>query len=112
MTNTPDLIDMLVERAAPVRRLRPPLARAALWLLFATLILGVIAVAHGLRPDIAARLRQPVFFVWAWCAALATGILAAIASFRVSLPDGSRWWVLLPVPALVLSGSRPSAMAA
>ena len=34
--------------------------------------------------------------------ALSTGILAAVASFRVSLPDGSRLWVLLPLPAPTL----------
>jgi len=30
------------------------------------------------------------------------GILAAIASFLVSLPDRSRGWLLLPLPALVV----------
>src|SRR5262249_29568203 len=46
------------------------------------------------------RLRQPVF-VLSMMAALATGILAAIASFQISLPDRARWWLLLPVPALM-----------
>jgi hypothetical protein len=98
---TPDLIDALVDCAVPVRRLRPPLVRAALWLLFVALVLVLIAVAHGVRPDIAERLRQPVFVIGI-LGALATGVLAAIASFRVSLPDASRWWLLLPVPPLVL----------
>ena len=31
MTRTPELIDTLVECATPVRRLRPPLMRAAIW---------------------------------------------------------------------------------
>src|SRR5262249_23355192 len=31
-----------------------------------------------------------------------TGILAAIASFKVSLPDTSRSWLLLPIPTVVL----------
>jgi hypothetical protein len=35
-------------------------------------------------------------------AALATGILASIASFQISLPDRPRWWLLLPVPALAV----------
>jgi len=34
--------------------------------------------------------------------ALATAILAALASFKLSLPDSSRWWLLLPTPALAL----------
>ncbi len=101
MTNTPDLIDALVACAAPVRRLRPPLARAGLWLLFAALVLGLIAIAHGVRPDLAQRLRQPGFVAGTF-GALATGILAAVASFRISLPDSSRWWVLLPLPTLAL----------
>ena len=101
MTKTPDLIDALVECATPVRRLRPPLVRAALWLLLAALVLVLIVTGHGLRPDIAERLRQPVF-VLSMIAALMTGVLAAIASFQISLPDRSRWWLLLPAPALTV----------
>lgn len=101
MTRTPDLIDTLVEDATPVRRLRPPLIRTGLWLLFAALILSLIAVVHGLRPDIAERVHQTEFVV-SMLAAIATGVLAAVASFRVSLPDSSRAWLLLPLPALVL----------
>lgn len=101
MTTTPDLIDTLVACATPVRRLKPPLLRAGLWLLFAVLLLELIGVAHGLRPDIFQCMQQPRFIV-AMFGALATGILAAVASFRVSLPDGSRLWLLLPLPALAL----------
>jgi hypothetical protein len=61
----------------------------------------VIAIAHGIRTDIVEQLRQPVFVV-GMLGALATGILAAIASFRLSLPDTSRAWLLLPVPPLLL----------
>jgi len=101
VTKTPDLIDILVECATPVRRLRPPLVRAGLWFLFTAFVIGLIAIAHGIRPDIAERLRQLVFVV-SMTAALATGILAAIASFRISLPDSSRLWLALPAPPLVL----------
>ena len=34
--------------------------------------------------------------------ALATGILAAVASFQISLPDRSRLWTVLPLPPLAL----------
>ena len=101
MIKTSDLIDTLVDSALPVRRLRPPLIRAMTWLLFAGLVLVVIAVAHGVRPNLAERLQQPVFLIGMF-GALATGVLAAIASFKVSLPDSSRRWLLLPVPPLVL----------
>lgn len=101
MTTTPDLIDALVANASPVRRLRPPLVRAGLWLLFAAFLLALIGVAHGVRPDIFERVQQTRFVV-AMFGALATGLLAAVASFRVSLPDASRLWLLLPLPALAL----------
>ena len=101
MTKTPDLIDALVETATPVRRLRPPIIRAGLWLAFAAIVLGLIAIAHGLRPDFFDRVRQPLF-VLSMLGALATSILAAVASFRLSLPDSSRLWIVLPLPALAL----------
>ncbi len=101
MSNTEELIEALVDSATPVRRLRPPLVRAALWLVLAAVVLVLIGVAHGVRPDIAERLRQPTFVI-GMAAALVTAVLASIASFRISLPDTSRWWVLLPTPALAL----------
>ena len=101
MTETPDLIDALVETATPVRRLRPPIVRAALWLAFAATVLGLIAIAHGVRPDFSDRVRQPLF-VLSMIGALATGILAAVASFQISLPDRSRLWTVLPLPPLAL----------
>lgn len=101
MSNTEELIEALVDLAAPVRRLRPPLVRAALWLVLATSVLALIGIAHGVRPDIDERLQQPMFVI-RMLSALATAVLASIASFRISLPDTSRWWVLLPAPALIL----------
>ena len=61
VTGTRELIDTLVECAAPVRRLRPPMVRATLWLAFAGLVLAVIALGHGLRADLLARLDEPDF---------------------------------------------------
>jgi hypothetical protein len=101
VVTTPELIDMLCADAKPVRRLRPPLVRAALWLLFAGLVLVALAALLGTRPDLAERLRQPTF-VGALAGALLTGVLAAVAAFYLSLPDRSRLWLLLPVPALLL----------
>ena len=101
MITTPDLIESLVANAAPVRRLRPPVARAVGWLLFAALMLALLAVSHEVRPDLALRLRQPEF-VAGIAASLATGVLAASASFLLSIPDRSRAWLLLPLPALLV----------
>jgi hypothetical protein len=97
---TPDLIESLVANAEPVKRLRPPMARAALWLLFAGAIVALLAASHGLRPDLGARLGQAPF-VTGIAASMLTGILAAVAAFMLSLPDRSRLWLLLPAPALV-----------
>jgi hypothetical protein len=99
VTTTPQLIDALVARATAVRRLRAPLVRAGLWLGFAALVLALLTAVHGVRSDLVVHLRQPVFLV-SLAAALATGILAAMAAFLVSLPDRSPWWLLLPVPTL------------
>ena len=101
MITTPDLIGALAANVTPVRRLRPPLARATLWLSFAAVVLVLLAVSHGGRPDLALRLRQPTFVV-SIAASLLTGILAALAVFLVSVPDRSRAWLLLPLPALVV----------
>jgi hypothetical protein len=101
MISTPELIDTLAARATPVRRLRPPALRAFTWLVFALLILTLIAVSHGLRTDLTERLQQPVFIAGI-AGSLLTGVLAAIAAFLLSLPDRSRLWLLLPLPGLLL----------
>jgi len=98
---TPQLIDSLVGDLAPVRRLRRPVMRSAMWLGLAAIVVGLIALGHGLRPDLAEKIAEPGFLI-AVGAALATGILAAIAVFLLSLPDRSRLWLLLPVPTLIL----------
>lgn len=101
MIATSDLLETLVADGRPVRRLRPPVLRAALWLLLPALIFGLLALGHGVRPDLAQRLEQPDFSV-GMAASLLTGVLAAVASFMLNLPDRSRGWALLPVPTLVL----------
>ena len=101
MTSTPELIAVLTAHLTPVRRLRPPLVRATCWLLLAALVLVLMAIGHGIRPDLLQRLEESTFAI-GLAGSLSTGILAAIAAFLVSLPDRSRWWFLLPAPALVI----------
>lgn len=101
MISTPELIALLVANARPVRSLRPPLVRSGLWLLLAVAVFVLLWLGHGVRQDLAQRVEQPTFVIGI-VASLVTGILAAIASFLISLPDRSRAWVLLPVPALVV----------
>ncbi len=75
--------------------------RASCWLLLAALVLALVAVGHGVRPDLQQRLVESTFAI-GLAGALSTGILAAIAAFFVSLPDRSRWWWLPPVPAFIV----------
>jgi hypothetical protein len=101
VTETQKLIDALVAGATPVHRLRPPIVRTLSWLALAGAILVLLAIGHGVRSDLVEHLRQPVFVV-SIVAALATGVLAAIAAFMVSLPDRSQSWLLLPAPTLAV----------
>ncbi len=99
--DTADLIQSLAANVTPVKRLRPPLVRAGLWLLLAAVILGLLTVSHGLRPQFAERMQDPIFVI-DMLSSLATGVLATIAAFLLSLPDRSRLWVLLPAPPLIV----------
>lgn len=101
MITTPDLIKSLAANMRPVRRLRPPVMRATCWLLLAAVVLALLAVNRGMRADLAIKLHEPAF-VACLAASMLTGVLAAIAAFMVSLPDRSRLWLLLPVPALIV----------
>lgn len=101
MTSTDDLVRSLAADARPVRRLRPPVVRAMGWGLFALVMMVLVAAGQGVRPDLPLKLRQPVFAI-GLAAALATGLLAAVAAFTVSIPGRSRRWLFLPLPALAV----------
>jgi hypothetical protein len=97
----PSLIERLTADAAPVRRLRPPMQRAGLWLLAAGAA-GVAAIL--LFADLAEfseRVGKTALAV-EWIATLITGIVAVVAAFQLSLPDRSPAWALLPVPSLIV----------
>jgi hypothetical protein len=101
MSTTETLIEKLAGRLEPVRRLRKPWLRALLWIAFATLVIAVLVALRGFRADIAECLRDPGFLTplaGAWL----TGATAALTAFQISLPDRSRLWLLLPLPALAL----------
>lgn len=99
MTTTEELIGLLSANAAPVRRLRPPVVRCALWLAFAAVIVAMLGISRGVRPDLAQRLADPAFTAGLGAAVL-TGILAAAATFMLGLPDRSGRWALLPLPGV------------
>lgn len=101
MTTTDELIDSLAASVKPVRRLPPPWVRCAAWLGFAAVIVTMLGISHGARPDLLERLQDPLFSVRIGAAA-ATGVLAALSAFLLSLPDRSDRWILLPLPGLAL----------
>jgi len=94
--DTIELIRTLANTVRPVRVIRPPLIRAAGWLLAALAVMLILVIEHGLRPDISTQLRNPSFVVGAVTSFL-TGALAALSCLVASLPDRSRSWLLLPL---------------
>ena len=94
-------IDGLASGLRPVRPLPPAGKRAMIWLGFvvvAALLLSLIADLHAFANLFMASPDM-------WLAMLGSGftaVLAAIAAFKLSVPDGSRSWALLPLPALAL----------
>jgi hypothetical protein len=95
---TEDLIGRLAAELRPVRRLAPPLLRAAGWIGFAVVVVAACVAIFGPRHDLMERLGRP-HEVAQLVFALATGLLAAIAAFELSLPDRPARWALLPLPA-------------
>jgi hypothetical protein len=95
------LIDRLVTDLRPVRVLTSPWIRAGWWLA------GVLALAalFASFADLSGLERRLASEPDMWLAVLgstATAVLAAVAAFQLSLPDRSRRWALLPLPALAL----------
>ena len=98
---TTRLIEALAAKAQPVKRLRPPALRAAVWL---GAVGALIALAIWLFSDLTLSMQrlQDVRLDWEMAGMLLTGILAVVAAFHLSLPDRSAAWALLPLPTLAL----------
>jgi hypothetical protein len=98
---TERIIERLVADARPVRRLRPPILRAALWLL-AVAAIAAIAILLFADLDVAGRRLHDPKLALEMLATLLTGIAAVVAAFHLSLPDRSPAWALLPLPFLAV----------
>jgi len=99
--DTHDLIESLVADANPVRRLHRPWVRVVCWAFLAALLLALVMLVNGVRPDLALKFQQPVFAL-SIAAAIVTGVLAAAAAFIASVPGRSRRWLWLPLPSLAV----------
>ncbi len=101
MSSTEALIEKLASEAKAVRRLRPPLVRAALWL-SAVAAVAVAAILLFSDLNVFARRAQDPKLALELIGTLFTGVAGIVAAFHLSLPDRSRLWALLPVPPLML----------
>ena len=96
-----DIVASLSADLRPVRRLRAPSLRAALWV-------GMVAVmAAGLASccDVGAMTDHLRAAPDMWLAALGstlTAVFGAVAAFQLSVPGRGAWWGLLPLPTLLL----------
>lgn len=84
------LIRRLLDEAAPVRRLRTPLARLGLWLLVVATVSGVVGL-FGVRPDLGARLRDPTYLLDVTALA-AAGMLMAAGALQEAVPGYEARW--------------------
>ena len=108
MTNTPhtDLshdpfITGLAADLQPVQPLPPAGMRASIWLGFVV----VAALVLSLIADLSAFTQRFMASPDMWLAMLGSGltaVLAAVAAFKLSLPDSPRRWALLPLPGAAL----------
>jgi hypothetical protein len=95
------LIQDLGAVLTPVRRLAPPGVRALAWLA----VVATIALALAVTTDVGATAQRlaaaPDMWLGTGGSAL-TAMLAVVAAFHLDLPDRSRAWALLPLPAAML----------
>jgi len=95
------LIRDLAGDLAPVSRPWPPAWQTALWLT-AVVVIGVIGALFADLPAVGRRLAATPDMALAVAGSALTAILAAVAAFQLALPDRSRLWALLPLPAAAL----------
>jgi hypothetical protein len=100
---TDDLVAMLAADARPVRVLAPPLERA-LATLAAVALAGALAVwlAGDVGGMLARYAGREAWMAIEIVAMAATGLLAVAGAFFLSVPGGSRGWLLAPLPPFAL----------
>lgn len=98
---TEELIARLAADARPLRPLRSPLVRAAIWLACALpWVLAVIWIM-GPRADLGTRMTDPRWLIEEG-AAFATAVTAAAAAFCAGVPGRARWESFMPLLPLAV----------
>jgi hypothetical protein len=100
-TSHDQLIHGLAAGLKPVGRLYRPALRAAVWLA----VVAAIAVGLAAFADVNAMWQRLAAAPDLWLAVIGsalTAIFAAFAAFELGLPDRSRIWAALPLPAAIL----------
>jgi hypothetical protein len=95
------LIGALAANLQPVRSLLSPPLRALVWLALVAAIAAALAMFANL-PAMRHRLTATPDMALAVIGSIATAATAALAAFELSVPDRSRAWALLPLPAFAL----------
>lgn len=85
----------------PVRPLPPASKRAVIWLGF-VLVAGLVLSLIADLPAFADRFMASPDMWLAMTGSALTAVLAAIAAFKLSMPDAPRTWAWLPLPAVLL----------
>jgi hypothetical protein len=99
--DTDRLIVELAGRTEPVRRLRPPWMRAAIWLALAIPPLVLVVAVHGIDVDLPTALADRRFVI-EQAATLATALTAAVAALASTVPGANRKWLWLPLVPLAV----------
>jgi hypothetical protein len=95
------LIGALAAGLQPVRPLLSPPLRALIWLALVAAAAGGLAMFANLAA-MWERLTATPDMMLAAIGSAATAATAAFAAFELSMPDRSRAWALLPLPAFAL----------
>jgi hypothetical protein len=95
------LIHGLTADLQPVKPLPAPAKRAAVWLGFVVVAGLVLSLIADLSVFTQRLMASPDMWLAMLGSAL-TAVLAAIAAFKLSLPDSPRAWAWLPLPAVLL----------
>jgi hypothetical protein len=87
---TDTLIERLARELQPVRPLRRPAVRAAMWISGAAIYLALIAVPLTSSADVAANTAGGMRFFIPQLMAIVAGVVAAVAAFASVVPGYSR----------------------